>query len=83
MVLKSTGGFAQGEWSPCNPFSGGGDISKKGFSGGKNKGSSSNRRKRYNFIADVVQEVGSALVYIEIKDRGRVDAFTGMPQGSS
>ena len=50
-----------------------------GGSGGKNRGSI-NRRKRYNFIADVVQEVGSALVYIEIKDRGRVDAFTGMPQ---
>lgn len=41
------------------------------------------RRKEYNFIADVVQEVASSLVYIEIKDLGVSDYFTGLPVTSS
>jgi S1-C subfamily serine protease len=41
------------------------------------------RRYQYNFIADVVQEVAAALVYIEIKDLGVRDYFTGLPTTSS
>ncbi|TRY78162.1 hypothetical protein TCAL_07571 [Tigriopus californicus] len=41
------------------------------------------RRQSYNFIADVVQDVASALVYIEIKDLGVRDYFTGQPMTSS
>lgn len=35
-------------------------------------------RKNYNFLADVVEIVAPALVYIEIKDK-RLDFFTGRP----
>ncbi|XP_044764929.1 serine protease HTRA2, mitochondrial-like [Coccinella septempunctata] len=35
-------------------------------------------RKNYNFLADVVEIVAPALVYIEIKDK-RLDFFTGKP----
>eukprot|EP00095_Tigriopus_kingsejongensis_P006318 maker-scaffold61_size441589-snap-gene-3.34 protein:Tk06318 transcript:maker-scaffold61_size441589-snap-gene-3.34-mRNA-1 annotation:"serine protease mitochondrial" len=41
------------------------------------------RRESYNFIADVVQEVAASLVYIEIKDMGVRDYYTGTPVTSS
>lgn len=41
------------------------------------------RREKYNFIADVVDETASALVYIEIKDMGVRDYFSGEPTTSS
>ncbi len=49
---------------------------------GKDSGSSS-RRHQYNFIADVVEEVAASLVYIEIKDLGVRDYFTGKPVTNS
>ena len=41
------------------------------------------RRQRFNFIAEVVEETAAALVYIEIKDMGVRDYFTGQPTTSS
>lgn len=52
-------------------------------SDGLNPAKKGTRRQSYNFIADVVQDVASALVYIEIKDLGVRDYFTGQPMTSS
>jgi len=41
------------------------------------------RRQRFNFIAEVVEETAAALVYIEIKDAGVRDYFSGEPVTSS
>ena len=41
------------------------------------------RRRNCNFIADVVSEVGDALVYIEIKDMTTRDYYTGTPMTTS
>ena len=41
------------------------------------------RRQRFNFIAEVVEETAAALVYIEIKDMGTSDYFSGQPLTSS
>lgn len=41
------------------------------------------RRSRFNFIADLVEETAPGLVYIEIKDTGVRDYFTGQPVTSS
>ena len=60
--------------SASEPFSGGDDYSSASGSG---------RRAKYNFIADVVEEVASSLVYIEIKDLHTRDFFTGLPVTSS
>ena len=49
------------------------DQSKGG--GGEKK----SRRAEFNFIADVVAETAHSLVYIEIKDTGVRDYFTGQP----
>lgn len=52
----------------------------------KTKGSGpggGSRRSRFNFIAEVVAETAPALVYIEIKDTGVRDFFTGQPVTSS
>ena len=38
---------------------------------------------RFNFIAEVVEETAAALVYIEIKDLGVRDYFTGQPVTNS
>jgi len=46
-------------------------------------GSGKPRRERFNFIADVVAETAPSLVYIEIKDTGVRDFFTGQPVTSS
>ena len=51
------------------------DISKGGGGGGEKK----SRRAEFNFIADVVAETAHSLVYIEIKDTGVRDYFTGQP----
>lgn len=45
-------------------------------------GKQSNRQK-FNFFADVVEDVGSAVVYIEIKDKRHVDYYTGQPMTAS
>ena len=37
------------------------------------------RRKQFNFIADLVEETAPGLVYIEIKDGGVRDYYTGQP----
>ena len=50
------------------------DISKGGGGGEKKS-----RRAKFNFIADVVAETAHSLVYIEIKDTGVRDYFTGQP----
>jgi len=50
------------------------DISKGGGGGEKKS-----RRAEFNFIADVVAETAHSLVYIEIKDTGVRDYFTGQP----
>jgi len=42
-------------------------------------GSSSSRRRQFNFIADLVEETAPGLVYIEIKDGGVRDYYTGQP----
>ena len=49
---------------------------KPGEGGGGGKKS---RRTAFNFIADVVAETAHSLVYIEIKDTGVRDYFTGQP----
>jgi len=41
------------------------------------------RRSQFNFIADLVAETAPGLVYIEIKDTGVRDYFTGQPVTSS
>jgi len=41
------------------------------------------RRERFNFIADVVEETAPSVVYIEIKDTGIRDFYTGQPMTSS
>lgn len=41
------------------------------------------RRAQFNFIADLVEETAPGLVYIEIKDTGVRDYFTGQPVTSS
>jgi len=41
------------------------------------------RRFQFNFIADLVEETAPGLVYIEIKDTGVRDYFTGQPVTSS
>jgi len=41
------------------------------------------RRSQFNFIADLVEETAPGLVYIEIKDTGVRDYFTGQPVTSS
>ncbi len=63
--------------SPVNPSGSKGESDVGG--GGRKK----SRREQFNFIADVVREVGDALVYIEIKDKGRVDIFSGLPATTS
>ena len=55
---------------PENPLPGSGKKSRS-------------RRNSYNFIAEVVEEVKDALVYIEIKDMGSRDYYTGVPMTSS
>ncbi len=50
---------------------------------GSGFGDGSSRRVKYNFIADVVGEVAACLVYIEIKDLGIVDFYTGQPVTAS
>ena len=42
-------------------------------------GPSSSRRRQFNFIADLVEETAPGLVYIEIKDGGVRDYYTGQP----
>ena len=42
-------------------------------------GAKKSRRVEFNFIADVVAETAHSLVYIEIKDTGVRDYFTGQP----
>jgi len=37
------------------------------------------RREQFNFIADLVEETAPGLVYIEIKDGGKRDYYTGHP----
>ena len=44
---------------------------------------SSDKRKQYNFIADVVEMSAPSVVYIEIKDKKYVDFFTGKPRSIS
>lgn len=41
------------------------------------------RRERFNFIAEVVEETAAALVYIEIKDLGTRNFYTGDPMTTS
>ena len=55
---------------------GGGEGKAEGGGGGVKKKS---RRAAFNFIADVVAETAHSLVYIEIKDTGVRDYFTGQP----
>ena len=52
-----------------------GEGKAKEEEGGKGK----SRRAAFNFIADVVAETAHSLVYIEIKDTGVRDYFTGQP----
>ena len=51
----------------------GGSGDRSGGSGGKS------RRGQFNFIADLVEETAPGLVYIEIKDGGVRDYYTGQP----
>jgi len=46
-------------------------------------GQGSSRRQRFNFIAEVVEETAAALVFIEIKDLGVRDYFSGQPATTS
>lgn len=48
-----------------------------GDSSGRSGGKS--RRGQFNFIADLVEETAPGLVYIEIKDGGVRDYYTGQP----
>ena len=41
------------------------------------------RRERFNFIAEVVDETAKCLVFIEIKDMGVRDFYTGQPMTNS
>lgn len=43
----------------------------------------SKRRTDCNFIADVVEECASSVVYIEIKDKRRIDYYSGQPVTAS
>ena len=52
-----------------------GEGKTEGGGGGKKR----SRRAAFNFIADVVAETAHSLVYIEIKDTGVRDYFTGQP----
>lgn len=40
---------------------------------------SSSNRLKYNFLADVVEMAAPSVVYIEIKDKRRIDYFSGKP----
>jgi len=63
---------------PKNPF-----CDDESASAGGNGDKGLTRRQRFNFIAEVVEETAAALVYIEIKDAGVRDYFSGEPVTSS
>lgn len=83
-------GFARGSGFagiPSGPFTvrAATAVNSKGLPGESPAvvGGASSRRGRFNFIAEVVEETASALVYIEIKDLGVRDFFSGQPATSS
>ena len=55
----------------------------KGVRGVGGGGGGKSRREQFNFISEVVAETSPSLVYIEIKDTGVRDFFTGQPVTSS